>query len=53
MKKTETKSTVLLAHHLKSLRMPTMLAECEKVAARCAVNDPIPDCNVGRDKGGT
>ena len=24
MKKTETKSTVLLAHHLKSLRMPTM-----------------------------
>jgi len=36
MKKIETKSTVLLAHHLKSLRMPTMLAECEKVAACCA-----------------
>ena len=36
MKKTETKSTVLLAHHLKSLRLPTILAECEKVAARCA-----------------
>jgi len=35
MKKTETKSTVLLAHHLKSLKMPTMLAESEKVAARC------------------
>ena len=39
MKKTETKSTVLLAHHLKSLRMPTMLAECEKVAARCATDN--------------
>ena len=36
MKKTETKSTVLLAHHLKALKMPTMIAECEKVAARCA-----------------
>jgi len=36
MKKTETKSIVLLAHHLKSLRLPTILAECEKVAARCA-----------------
>ncbi len=34
MKKTETKSIVLLAHHLKSLRLPTILAECEKVAAR-------------------
>ena len=39
MKKTETKSTVLLAHYLKSLRMPTMLAECEKVAARCATDN--------------
>jgi DNA replication protein DnaC len=28
------KSTVLLKHHLKQLRLPTMLAECEKVAAR-------------------
>jgi DNA replication protein DnaC len=36
MKKTETKSTVLLAHHLKALKMPTMIAECDKVAARCA-----------------
>jgi DNA replication protein DnaC len=36
MKKTETKSTVLLAHHLKALKLPTMIAECEKVAARCA-----------------
>jgi DNA replication protein DnaC len=39
VKKTETKSTVLLAHHLKSLRLPTILAECEKVAARCATDN--------------
>ena len=36
MKKLETKSTVLLKHHLKGLKLPTMTAECEKVAARCA-----------------
>jgi DNA replication protein DnaC len=36
VKKLETKSTVLLKHHLKALRVPTMHAECEKVAARCA-----------------
>lgn len=36
MKKTETKSTVLLAHMLKMLKLPTILAECEKIAARCA-----------------
>ena len=36
MKKVETKSAVLLKHHLKALRLPTMTAECEKVAARCA-----------------
>ena len=36
MKKTETKSTVLLAHHLKALKLPTILAECEKTAALCA-----------------
>ena len=36
MKKHETKSTVLLKHHLKALKLPTMTAECEKVAARCA-----------------
>jgi len=35
MKTRGTKSTVLLAHHLKALKMPTMLAESEKVAARC------------------
>jgi len=29
--RTETKSTVLLKHHLKALKLPTMTAECEKV----------------------
>ena len=33
---TETKSTVLLKHHLKKLKLPTMVQECEKVAQRCA-----------------
>ncbi len=32
MKATETKSVVLLHHHLKALRLPTVGAECEKVA---------------------
>ena len=36
MKKLETKSTVLLKHHLKALKLPTMLTECEKVATTCA-----------------
>jgi DNA replication protein DnaC len=36
MKKLETRSTVLLRHHLKALKLPTMTGECEKVAARCA-----------------
>lgn len=36
MKKIETKSAVLLKHHLKALRLPTIHGECEKVAARCA-----------------
>ncbi|MHC4880294.1 MAG: IS21-like element helper ATPase IstB [Planctomycetota bacterium] len=39
MKKTETKSTVLLQHHLKALRLPTMQRECEKTAARCATEN--------------
>lgn len=39
MKKTETTSTVLLKHHLKALRLPTILAECEKVAQRCATDN--------------
>lgn len=32
----ETKSTVLVKHHLKALKLPTMHAECEKTAARAA-----------------
>jgi len=32
--KTETKSTVLIRHHLKALKLPTMHGECEKVARR-------------------
>lgn len=36
MSKAQTKSTVLLKHHLKALKLPTMHAECEAVAARCA-----------------
>ena len=32
----ETKQIVLLQHHLKSLRLPTIGRECEKVAARAA-----------------
>ena len=39
MTKIETKSTVLLKHHLKTLKMPTMHSECEKVAARCAAEN--------------
>lgn len=36
MKKLETTSTVLLKHHLKALKLPTMTSECEKLSARCA-----------------
>jgi len=39
VKKTETTSTVLLKHHLKALKLPTVLAECEKVAQRCAADN--------------
>jgi DNA replication protein DnaC len=39
MRKIETKSTVLLKHHLKALKLATMTAECEKVARRCAAED--------------
>jgi DNA replication protein DnaC len=42
MKKLETKSTVLLKHHLKALRLPTMYGECEKVAQRCAQENVDP-----------
>ena len=36
MKQNESKSMLLLRHHLKALRLPTMLREAEKVAARSA-----------------
>jgi DNA replication protein DnaC len=36
---TDPKSTVLLKHHLKALKLPTVLAECEKVALRCAAGN--------------
>jgi DNA replication protein DnaC len=36
MSKHQARSTVLLKHHLKALKLPTMHAECEAVAARCA-----------------
>ncbi|HKA96573.1 MAG TPA: IS21-like element helper ATPase IstB [Streptosporangiaceae bacterium] len=36
---TEAKSTVLLKHHLKALKLPTVLTECEKVAQRCAAGN--------------
>jgi DNA replication protein DnaC len=36
MNKTETKCTVLVKHHLKALKLPTMHAECEKFSARAA-----------------
>jgi DNA replication protein DnaC len=39
MTKTETKSTVLVKHHLKQLKLPTMLAECEKIAERAAADN--------------
>jgi len=35
-RRTETKSTVLVKHHLKTLKLPTMHNECEKTAARAA-----------------
>jgi DNA replication protein DnaC len=39
MSKTETKSTVLLKHHLKQLKLPTMQSECDKVAQRCGAEN--------------
>jgi DNA replication protein DnaC len=39
MNKTDTKSTVLLKHHLKALKLPTMHAECEKIAHRAAADN--------------
>jgi DNA replication protein DnaC len=39
MKRLEAKSMVLLKHHLKALRLPTIGAECEKVAAQAATDN--------------
>ena len=39
MKSLEAKSLVLLRHHLKALRLPTMGAEAEKVAAQAAADN--------------
>jgi DNA replication protein DnaC len=39
MSTTETKSTVLLKHHLKALRLPTIHAECQKIAERAAADN--------------
>lgn len=36
---TATKSTVLLKHHLKALRLPTILSESERIALRCAAEN--------------
>jgi DNA replication protein DnaC len=36
MRKIETTSALLLRHHLKARKLPTMTAECERAAARCA-----------------
>jgi DNA replication protein DnaC len=39
MKSLETKSTMLLKHHLKALRLPSFLSGCEKAAQRCATEN--------------
>jgi DNA replication protein DnaC len=39
MTPSDTKSTVLLKHHLKALKLSTVLAECEKVAQRAAAEN--------------
>src|SRR6266704_2010115 len=39
MKTLETKSMVLLRHHLKALRLPTIGAECEKIAHQAAADN--------------
>ena len=37
--KTDTTSMVLLRHHLKDLKLPTMNADCEKIAQRYATDN--------------
>ena len=41
MKRLEAKSMVLLKHHLKALRLPTIGAECEKVAGQAAADNNV------------
>ena len=59
MNKTETKSTVLLKHHLKALKLPTMHAECEKIAPalrrrqRRSPGVPAAALRAGTDRTGT
>ena len=56
MSKTETKSTVLLKHHLKALKLPTIHAECERIAERAASGQrrsfglPAATLRVGTDR---
>jgi len=50
------KSTVLLEHHLKELKLPTFLREYDKLASRCAAERvDHPECRtsaiMGRLKG--
>ena len=39
MKSLETKSVVLLQHHRKALKLPTLQTECTKVASRCSADN--------------
>ena len=39
MKQPESTSLVLLHHHLKALRLPTITAECEKLARQAAADN--------------
>ena len=39
VKRLEAKSTVLLKHHLRTLQLPTIGAECEKVAAQASTSN--------------
>ena len=39
MSKTETKNTVLLKHHLKALKLPTIHAQCERIAEHAAADN--------------
>jgi len=39
MKKTETKQTVLLKHHLTQLKLPSFERDCEETAMRCAIEN--------------